>query len=103
MGKRILDRVAEQVGEVSKVEVMPKLDGRNMIMVLAPDRRGHGGSGHGGSGASGSGNGGAARPRPAAAGTVAVAAEPDSTDGSVANGAADEDTAIPAGAGSEES
>ena len=39
LGKRILDRVAEQVGEVAKVEVTPKLDGRNMVMVLAPDRR----------------------------------------------------------------
>jgi translation initiation factor IF-3 len=39
LGKRILDRVAEQVGEVAKVEVSPKLDGRNMVMVLAPDKR----------------------------------------------------------------
>ena len=39
LGKRILDRVAEDVGEVGKVEMAPKLDGRNMIMVLAPDRR----------------------------------------------------------------
>ena len=39
LGKRILDRVAEHVGEVAKVEVTPKLDGRNMIMVLAPDKR----------------------------------------------------------------
>jgi len=39
LGKKILDRVAEQVGEVGKVELLPKLDGRNMVMVLAPDRR----------------------------------------------------------------
>ena len=39
LGKRILDRVADHVGEVGKVEVVPKLDGRNMIMVLAPDKR----------------------------------------------------------------
>jgi len=39
LGKRILDRVAENVGEVGKVEVSPKLDGRNMVMVLAPDKR----------------------------------------------------------------
>ena len=39
LGKRILDHVAETVGEVAKVEAEPKLDGRNMIMVLAPDRR----------------------------------------------------------------
>jgi translation initiation factor IF-3 len=39
LGKRILDQVAEQVASVAKVEAAPKLDGRNMIMVLAPDRR----------------------------------------------------------------
>ena len=36
LGKRILDDIAAQVGEVAKVEVRPKLDGRNMLMVLAP-------------------------------------------------------------------
>jgi translation initiation factor IF-3 len=40
LGKRILDQVAETVAGVAKVEAAPKLDGRNMIMVLAPDRRG---------------------------------------------------------------
>jgi translation initiation factor IF-3 len=39
LGKRILDQVAESVAAVAKVEAAPKLDGRNMIMVLAPDRR----------------------------------------------------------------
>lgn len=39
-GKKILDRVAEEVIEVGKVEMVPRLDGRNMIMVLAPDKRG---------------------------------------------------------------
>ncbi|MDQ2754707.1 MAG: translation initiation factor IF-3, partial [Actinomycetota bacterium] len=39
LGKKILDHVAETVGAVAKVESAPKLDGRNMIMVLAPDRR----------------------------------------------------------------
>ena len=39
LGKQILDRVAEKVGPVAKVEAAPKLDGRNMIMVLAPDKR----------------------------------------------------------------
>ena len=38
LGKRILDRIAEQLS-TAKVEAAPKLDGRNMIMVLAPDRR----------------------------------------------------------------
>jgi translation initiation factor IF-3 len=42
LGKRILDQVAENVANVAKVEAAPKLDGRNMIMVLAPDRRAQG-------------------------------------------------------------
>jgi translation initiation factor IF-3 len=49
LGKKILDHVAETVSDVAKVESAPKLDGRNMIMVLAPDRR----SNHGGSASSG--------------------------------------------------
>ena len=39
LGRRILDNVAERVGGVARVEVMPKLDGRNMTMVLAPDKK----------------------------------------------------------------
>ena len=39
LGKRILDHVAEEVVHLARVEVVPKLDGRNMIMVLAPDKR----------------------------------------------------------------
>jgi translation initiation factor IF-3 len=38
-GRRILDRIAEQVGGFAKVESAPKIDGRNMVMVLAPDKR----------------------------------------------------------------
>jgi len=40
LGKRILDEVAEQVADVGKVEAYPRVDGRNMVMVLAPDRSG---------------------------------------------------------------
>ena len=36
LGRRILDRVAETVSHVGRVEVYPKQDGRNMIMVLVP-------------------------------------------------------------------
>jgi len=39
LGKRILDRVAEEVDGAARVESEPRLDGRNMIMVLAPDKR----------------------------------------------------------------
>ena len=36
LGRRILDRVAETVDHVGRVEVFPKQDGRNMVMVLVP-------------------------------------------------------------------
>jgi len=39
LGRRILDDVAEAVGHVGRVEVASKLDGRNMTMVLTPDRK----------------------------------------------------------------
>jgi len=39
LGMRILDRIHEQLGPTAKVEAAPKLDGRNMVMVLAPDKR----------------------------------------------------------------
>jgi translation initiation factor IF-3 len=39
LGMKILDRVATRVNHVAKVEAAPKIDGRNMIMVLAPGRK----------------------------------------------------------------
>ena len=39
LGRKILDNVAAAVAAVGKVESSPKLDGRNMIMVLAPDKK----------------------------------------------------------------
>ncbi len=39
LGKKILDRIAEQMDESAKVESEARLDGRNMVMVLAPDKR----------------------------------------------------------------
>ena len=39
LGRRILDQVAEAVAEHGHVEVYPKLDGRNMTMVLGPDKK----------------------------------------------------------------
>ena len=38
LGMKILDNVADVVSHLAKVEAAPKIDGRNMIMVLAPDR-----------------------------------------------------------------
>jgi len=39
LGRRILDRVADDVAHLGRVEVMPKQDGRNMVMVLGPDKK----------------------------------------------------------------
>jgi translation initiation factor IF-3 len=39
LGKRILDRIAEQVKDVGNVEASPRVDGRNMLMVLAPVKK----------------------------------------------------------------
>ncbi len=39
LGRQILDRVSEAVADVGKVEFQPRQDGRNMVMVLAPDKR----------------------------------------------------------------
>ena len=39
LGHRILQRVAEQVGEIATVESAPRQDGRNMTMVLNPMKR----------------------------------------------------------------
>ena len=39
LGKKILDEVAETVVDVGKVEAFPRLDGRNMTMVMAPDKQ----------------------------------------------------------------
>jgi translation initiation factor IF-3 len=39
LGMKILERVADQVRELAVIEASPKLDGRNMTMVLAPSRR----------------------------------------------------------------
>lgn len=39
LGRRILDDVAGVVEDIAKVEAYPRLDGRNMTMVLAPDKK----------------------------------------------------------------
>lgn len=39
LGMKLLDQVAQVVAPIAKVEAAPKLDGRNMTMVLAPDRK----------------------------------------------------------------
>jgi translation initiation factor IF-3 len=39
LGKKILDRIAEQVRDLATVESSPRVDGRNMVMVLAPAKK----------------------------------------------------------------
>ncbi len=39
LGRKILDHVAEDVVDQGRVEIYPRLDGRNMTMVLAPDKK----------------------------------------------------------------
>ena len=39
LGRKLLDRLAEDLQELATVDAYPKLDGRNMVMVLAPVKR----------------------------------------------------------------
>jgi translation initiation factor IF-3 len=39
LGRKLLDRLTEDLRELATVEAYPKLDGRNMVMVLAPVKR----------------------------------------------------------------
>ncbi|MEQ8823130.1 MAG: translation initiation factor IF-3 [Filomicrobium sp.] len=36
LGRKVLERVKEELGELAKVESEPRLEGRQMVMVLAP-------------------------------------------------------------------
>ena len=38
LGLAVLDRVADTVGLAGKVEIMPKLEGRQMVMVIGPSK-----------------------------------------------------------------
>jgi translation initiation factor IF-3 len=39
LGLKLLDRLAEDMSELATVEATPKVDGRNMVMVLAPHKQ----------------------------------------------------------------
>jgi translation initiation factor IF-3 len=39
LGRKILDRLVEDLGQMVVVESLPKQEGRNMIMVISPNRR----------------------------------------------------------------
>jgi len=36
IGQRVLERLAQEVGDLAVVERKPKLEGRSMIMILTP-------------------------------------------------------------------
>ncbi len=36
LGLKVLDRVREELDELSKVELFPKMEGRQMVMIIAP-------------------------------------------------------------------
>ena len=123
LGKKILDRIAEKMDGVGKSESIPRLDGRNMVMVLAPDKRakqsaasrGPGHVGHEGEGPNGAApGGGTTRSGPAEDGADVVPAG-DGTKGApaaesangaeagTANGAVDHETAVAAAPAAESS
>ena len=39
IGRELHERVREEIAEIAQVEQMPKLEGRQMIMVVAPKKR----------------------------------------------------------------
>ena len=39
LGRKLLDRLTEDLKELATVDSYPKLDGRNMVMVMAPTKR----------------------------------------------------------------
>lgn len=39
LGRKILDRLVADLGDTAVVEALPKQDGRNMVMVIAPSKR----------------------------------------------------------------
>jgi translation initiation factor IF-3 len=38
LGRRLLDRLADEVQDIAKIDAPPKVDGRNMMMVLSPHK-----------------------------------------------------------------
>ena len=37
LGKNLMDRIIKDIQEVGKVEVMPKFEGKQMIMIVQPN------------------------------------------------------------------
>jgi translation initiation factor IF-3 len=97
LGKKILDRIAEKMDGVGKSESIPRLDGRNMVMVLAPDKRAKQSAA-----SRGPGHEGHEGPRPNGA-VPSDGAGPSGPAPDIANGAAAPDSANGAAAGTADS
>lgn len=39
LGRQLLERVAEDTAEIGKIDAMPKMEGRQMIMMITPTRK----------------------------------------------------------------
>jgi translation initiation factor IF-3 len=87
LGKKILDRIADEMDGMGKSESVPRLDGRNMVMVLAPDKRAKQSAASRGPGHEQSGTNGShpKRSGPAATGSATGASEGPSGDATVAS------------------
>ncbi len=86
LGKKILDRIADEMDGMGKSESVPRLDGRNMVMVLAPDKRAKQSAASRGPGHEGGSNG--SHPRRSAAGGAGEGATNASTPSSAGEQAA---------------
>ncbi len=70
-GRQVLDRVSQALQDISKVESHPMMEGRSMVMMIAPLKAAQppaGGSSGGSERSAPSGQGGGDRPAPASAG-----------------------------------
>jgi len=89
LGKKILDRIADQMDGLGKSESVPRLDGRNMVMVLAPERRAKPAGSRSGGSKGGSPAAGAAAAAPAEV-TAPAGPQPAPVDGTAVAAAATE-------------
>lgn len=96
LGLKILTRVAEEVGPIAKVEQSPKVDGRNMVMILGPDKRAKPAAPHADPGASHNGSVPAEAATPATPEAPGVTATPEATNATATPEAPEAASAAPA-------
>jgi translation initiation factor IF-3 len=97
LGKNILDRLAQQVDGMARVEAEPRLDGRNMVMVLAPDKRAKQSAAARAPKDEGGRDKAAAKPAEAPVAEPAVTETAAEVSGPIANGAAGSNTEVSTG------